>query len=77
MARALNRDARIVVTSSSGELGQRSRIRREGAYEVLDKPLRKTKLLAVARRALSGAPQQQDAVGTAGDGGDRERPLSA
>jgi len=77
MARALNRDARIVVTSSSGELGQRSRIRREGAYEVLDKPLRKTKLLAVARRALSGAPQQQDAVGTADDGGDRERPLSA
>ena len=41
MARALNRDARIVVTSASGELAQRSRIRREGAYEVLDKPLRK------------------------------------
>lgn len=73
MARALNRDARIVVTSASGELAQRSRIRREGAYEVLDKPLRKATLLAVARRALQEAPEPRDAVAPAGDDGGRAR----
>lgn len=69
MARALNRDARIVVTSSLGEQANRSRIKREGAFEYLDKPLRKTTLLTVARQALRGSrPPANNAVPTGTDG---------
>lgn len=52
IARALNRDARIVVTSSLGEQASRTQMKQEGAFEYLDKPLRKTTLLSVARKAL-------------------------
>jgi DNA-binding response OmpR family regulator len=74
MARALNRDARIVVTSAQGEPVNRTRMKREGAFDFLDKPLRRTTLLAAARAALratarSGAPE---AAVPAGADGERE-----
>jgi CheY-like chemotaxis protein len=72
MARALNRDARIVVTSALGEQVNRARMKKEGAFEFLDKPLRRTRILAVARQALRGAPPPPDTAGPAGPDGDRE-----
>ena len=72
MARALNRDARIVVTSAQGEPVNRTRIRREGAFDVLDKPLRRATLLAAARNALRGtATAISDAAVLAGTDGER------
>jgi CheY-like chemotaxis protein len=71
MARALNRDARIVVTSALGEQANRSRMMSEGAFEFLDKPLRRTRILAVARQALRSATRHNDAAGPAGPGDDR------
>lgn len=52
MARALNRKAMIVVLSSSAGSSKRIRLKREGAFELLDKPLRKATLLSVAKAAL-------------------------
>ena len=52
MARALNQKAKIVVLSSSAGSAKRSRLKREGAFELLDKPLRKAPLLTVAKEAL-------------------------
>ena len=75
MARALNRDARIVVTSAQGEPVNRTRIRREGAFDFLDKPLRRATLLAAARNALRGtATSTSDAAVTAGTDGERGEP---
>jgi CheY-like chemotaxis protein len=62
MARALNRDARIVVTSAQGETVNRTRMKKEGAFDFLDKPLRRATLLTAARKALRSREQ-----GTAGD----------
>jgi CheY-like chemotaxis protein len=71
MARALNRDARIVVTSAQGEPVNRTRARRDGAFDFLDKPLRRATLLAAARNALrsSGLSSASDAVSSGTDGG--------
>lgn len=52
MAKALNQRAKIIVVSSSGGSAKRNRIKKEGAFELLDKPLRKATLLNVAREAL-------------------------
>lgn len=70
MARALNRDARIVVTSSLGEQVNLSRIKQEGAFEYLDKPLRKSTLLTVARQALRRTQQSLAAGGPTGPDGE-------
>ena len=59
MARALNRKAKIVVLSSSGGAALRSRMKKEGAYDLLDKPLRKARLLKVAQEALKRKPQRK------------------
>ena len=59
MARALNQKARIVVLSSSGAASLRSRMKKEGAYELLDKPLRKARLLKVAKEALACPPSRK------------------
>ena len=74
MARALNRDARIVVTSAQGEPVNRTRMRREGAFDFLDKPLRRTTLLAAARAALRGTARTgtTEAAVRAGADGERE-----
>jgi CheY-like chemotaxis protein len=52
MARALNRRAKIIVISSSDGPSVRSRVKEEGAFELLNKPLRKASLLKAARKAL-------------------------
>lgn len=74
MARALNRDARIVVTSAQGEPVNRIRMKKEGAFDFLDKPLRRTTLLAAARNALrsSGMTSTSDAAVRTGTDGERE-----
>jgi DNA-binding response OmpR family regulator len=74
MARALNRDARIVVTSAQGEPVNRTRMRREGAFDFLDKPLRRATLLAAARAALRGTARAgtTEAAVPAGADGERE-----
>ena len=54
MARALNVQAKIIVISSSGGASLRTRMKGEGAFEVLTKPLRKAALLDIARTALNG-----------------------
>jgi DNA-binding response OmpR family regulator len=74
MARALNRDARIVVTSAQGEPVNRTRMKKEGAFDFLDKPLRRTTLLASARNALrsSGLTSTSDAAVPTGTDGERE-----
>jgi len=59
MARALNQRARIVVVSSSTGSANRTRIKKEGAFELLDKPLRKATLLQVARDALKRRPAKK------------------
>ena len=59
MARALNQKARIVVLSSSGAASLRSRMKKEGAYDLLDKPLRKARLLKVAKEALARPPSRK------------------
>lgn len=69
MARALNTDARIVVTSSLGDPAAQERMRDEGAFEYLDKPLRKSTLLAVARRALRGRGSAPHPVGSVPEAG--------
>ncbi len=56
VARALNRDARIVVTSALGEAGERSRMKKEGAFEFLDKPLRRTRILPWRARRCAEHP---------------------
>lgn len=56
MAKALNEKARIVVVSSSTGSASRARIKKEGAFELLDKPLRKVTLLKVATEALKRRP---------------------
>lgn len=71
MARALNRNARIVVTSAQGEPVIRSRMKKEGAFDLLDKPLRRATLLAAARNALRSTGISSDsgpAVPTGTDG---------
>ncbi|HEY5999838.1 MAG TPA: response regulator [bacterium] len=74
MARALNRDARIVVTSAQGEQVNRTRMKREGAFDFLDKPLRRATLLAAARAALRGTARTgtTEAAVPAGVDGERE-----
>ena len=74
MARALNRDARIVVTSAQGEPVNRTRMKREGAFDFLHKPLRRTTLLAAARAALRGTARTgtTEAAVPAGADGERE-----
>lgn len=59
MARALNQRARIVVVSSSGSATLRNRMKNEGAFELLVKPLRRTALLDVAQEALRRAPARK------------------
>jgi FixJ family two-component response regulator len=59
MARALNQRARIVVVSSSTGSAHRTRIKKEGAFELLDKPLRQATLLQVARDALKRRPAKK------------------
>ena len=59
MAKALNQRARIVVVSSSTGTANRARIKKEGAFELLDKPLRKATLLQVARDALKKRPAKK------------------
>jgi CheY-like chemotaxis protein len=59
MAKALNQRARIVVVSSLSGASGRSRIKKEGAFELLDKPLRKAVLLDVAREALKKRPPKK------------------
>jgi CheY-like chemotaxis protein len=59
MARALNQKARIVVLSSSGAASLRSRMKKEGAYDLLVKPLRKARLLKVAKEALARPPSRK------------------
>ena len=59
MAKALNRQARIVVVSSTTGSAHRTRIKKEGAFELLDKPLRKATLLQVARDALKRRPAKK------------------
>jgi DNA-binding response OmpR family regulator len=73
MARALNRDARIVVTSAQGEPVNRTRMKREGAYDFLDKPLRRTTLLAAARAALRGTARTSTSKAAVPAGADGER----
>ena len=74
MARALNRDARIVVTSAQGEPVNRTRMKKEGAFDFLDKPLRRATLLAAARNALrsTGMSSTSDAADPTGTDGERE-----
>jgi len=73
MARALNRDARIVVTSAQGEPVNRTRMKKEGAFDFLDKPLRRATLLAAARNALrsTGLTSTSDAAVPTGTDGER------
>jgi CheY-like chemotaxis protein len=59
MAKALNQRARIVVVSSLSGASSRSRIKKEGVFELLDKPLRKAVLLDVAREALKKRPAKK------------------
>lgn len=73
MARALNRDARIVVTSAQGEPVNRSRMKKEGAFDFLDKPLRRTTLLAAARKALRSRGQSSTSDAAVPTGTDGER----
>jgi DNA-binding response OmpR family regulator len=73
MARALNRDARIVVTSAQGEPVNRIRMKREGAFDFLDKPLRRTTLLAAARAALRGTARTDTSEAAVPAGADGER----
>lgn len=54
MARALNEQAKIIVISSSGGASLRTRMKGEGAFAVLTKPLRKAALLDIACTALKG-----------------------
>ena len=56
MARALNQRAKIIVISSSDGPSVRSRVKKEGAFELLNKPLRKDSLLKAARKALEAPP---------------------
>jgi DNA-binding NtrC family response regulator len=59
MAKALNQKARIVVVSSLSGVASRSRIKKEGAFELLEKPLRKAVLLDTAREALKRKPAKK------------------
>ena len=59
MARALNQAARIVVVSTSASSANRSRMKKEGAFELLEKPLRKATLLQTARDALKRRPAKK------------------
>jgi len=52
MARALNQQARIIVISSSDGPSVRRRVKKEGAFALLNKPLRRASLLEAARNAL-------------------------
>ena len=52
MARALNQRAKIIVISSSDGPSVRRRVKKEGAFELLNKPLRRSSLLQAARNAL-------------------------
>jgi two-component system response regulator HydG len=72
MARALNRNARIVVTSAQGEPVNRTRMKKEGAFDFLDKPLRRATLLAAARNALrsTGMTSVSDAAVSTGTDGE-------
>jgi CheY-like chemotaxis protein len=56
MARALNQRAKIIAISSSDGPSIRSRVKKEGAFELLNKPLRRASLLKVARKALEVPP---------------------
>ncbi len=59
MARALNQRAKIIVISSSDGPSIRSRVKKEGAFELLNKPLRRASLLKAARQALEVPPQSK------------------
>jgi CheY-like chemotaxis protein len=56
MARALNQGAKIIVISSSDGPSVRRRVKKEGAFEMLNKPLRRASLLQAARKALEAPP---------------------
>ena len=62
MARALNQKAKIIVTSSSGSATIRNRLKKEGAFDYLDKPLRKAILLAAAEAAFGRKSSRRKAV---------------
>ena len=59
MAHALNQKAKILVVSSSGGSAMRKKLKKEGAFDLLDKPLRKVTLLDAAREALKRAPSRR------------------
>ena len=59
MAHALNQKAKILVITSSGGAALRRRMKSEGAFDLLDKPLRKATLLDAARDALRRQPARQ------------------
>ena len=59
MAHALNQKAKILVVSSSGGSAMRKKLKKEGAFDLLDKPLRKATLLDAAREALKRAPSRR------------------
>jgi CheY-like chemotaxis protein len=59
IARALNQRAKIIVISSSDGPSIRSRVKKEGAFELLNKPLRRASLLKAARQALEVPPQSK------------------
>ena len=52
MARALNQKAKIIVISSSDGPSVRRRVKKDGAFDLLNKPLRRASLLQAARNAL-------------------------
>lgn len=59
MAHALNQKAKILVVSSSGDTSVRKKMKKEGAFDLLDKPLRKATLLDAASEALKRAPSRK------------------
>ena len=56
MAHALNQKAKILVVSSSGGSTMKKKLKKEGAFDLLDKPLRKATLLSAVEEALKKTP---------------------
>lgn len=56
MAHALNQKAKILVVSSSGGSTMKKKMKQEGAFDLLDKPLRKATLLSAVDEALQITP---------------------
>ena len=56
MAHALNQKAKILVVSSSGGSTMKKNMKKEGAFDLLAKPLRKATLLSAVDKALQKTP---------------------